>query len=321
LARLNTADLQANYDAAVRSAQEAESKIAQTRDQGTLNIQQGQSGLASAQSTLAQAQQQLALSQSNMQRDQELYPQGYITKQQLDTDTTQYLTNKQAVASAQASLESARSTVLVNGTASHGLQQENVVSAQAAAASAQAQAKQIAVQIAKAVIVAPVDGIVVNRSINVGQYPGTNPLFTLQDVSTVYATLNASSDQVFLIHPGARARVTLQGLPGDPMPGVVEAVLGQAQPGSTNFIVKVRLPNVHRRLQSGMLAVANVSLPVVEGPMIPTSAFTDASRDTVQTRGADGATRLAPVRDVADDGHYSIVEGLSPQSRVVIPQQ
>jgi HlyD family secretion protein len=321
LAQLDTADLEANYVAAIRNAEDARAKVAQTRDQAVLNVQQGHSDLSSAQSQLAQAQQKLQLSTVTLQRDQQLYKQGYLSHQVLDNDRTQYENDQQGVASAQAALRTAQATVVVNGTASRGLQQETVASAQAAAASAFAQADQIAVQIQKARIVSPTDGIVINRNINVGQYPGNAQIFTLQHVNKVYAMLNASSDQVFLIRQGSPAEVQAGSLHGYRTTGVVEAVLGQAEPGATNFVVKVRVPNAGGKLQSGMVVSATIKMPAVAGAMIPTSAFLDASHDAVRTRDGDGSTRVVAVRAVAEDGTHSIVQGLSRGTRVIVQAQ
>jgi multidrug resistance efflux pump len=315
---LDTADLRANYNAALRNAEDAASRVAQTRDQGQLNIEQGKSSLASAQAQLSQAQQKLALADITLRRDRQLYSQGFLARSVLDSDTTEYDSDRQAVSSAQAAVENAATAVQINGDPSHGLQQETVVSASAASASARAQADQIAVQIAKATIVSPVDGIIVNRNLNPGQYPGSSIVFTVQQIGTVYAMLNASSDQVFLIRPGAAAQVSIGTLHEMQLPGVVEAVLGQPQPGGTNFVVKVRVANPQHVLQSGMVASATISLPGVYGAIVPASAFVDAAHDAVRTLSQDGTTRVVPVRSIAEDGTRSVVQGLPPNARVVV---
>ncbi|HZT11846.1 MAG TPA: efflux RND transporter periplasmic adaptor subunit [Candidatus Baltobacteraceae bacterium] len=320
LAQLDVADLRANYIAAKRNAEDASSRIAQTRDQGTLSIAQARANLESAQAQLAQAQQKFSLTDVTLRRDRQLYAQGFLSKQLLDNDTTQYETDRQAVSSAQAAVDSAEAAVRVNGNDAAGLQRENLASAQAAAASANAQADQIAVQIRKAAIVSPVDGVVVNRTINPGQYPGSAQLFTVQEIDEVYAMLNASSDQIFALRPGASADVTVGALHRSHLHGIVEAVLGQAQPGGTNFVVKVRIPNRDGMLQSGMVVSASIAMPAVTGWMIPTRAFIDAAHDSVRVAQSDGSTRVAAVRDVAEDGSHSIVEGLAPGSRVVLQE-
>jgi hypothetical protein len=102
------------------------------------------------------------------------------------------------------------------------------------------------------------------------------------------------------------------------LPGVVEAVLGQPQPGGTNFVVKVRIANPQHVLQSGMIASAKIVLPSVYGAVIPASAFVDAAHDAVRTLDQDGTTRVVPVRSIAEDGTRSVVQGLTPNARVVV---
>jgi HlyD family secretion protein len=320
LAQLDTADLEANYNAALRNADDAYLRVAQTRDQGTLNIQQGNSAYASAESQLAQAQQKLNLSQVTLQRDRALYAQGFLSHQVLDNDTTEYESDRQAVTSAKANLENAAATVRVNGNDASGLQQENVASARAGAASAKAQAQQIAVQISKASIRSPVDGVVINRNLNPGQYPGNASIFTVQQINTVYAMLNASSDQVFLIRPGTPADVSVGSLRTNTMHGIVEAVLGQAQPGGTNFMVKVRIANPSGALKSGMVVAARIRLPAIAGTMIPTGAFIDAAHDAVRMQQRDGTIGVVTVRDLAEDGAHSIVDGLPANARIVVQE-
>jgi hypothetical protein len=68
-----------------------------------------------------------------------------------------------------------------------------------------------------------------------------------------------------------------------------------------------------------MIASADVELPSVHGWMIPASAFVDAAHDAVRLQSGDGTTRVVAVRAVAEDGEYSVVAGLPPNARVVLP--
>ena len=83
------------------------------------------------------------------------------------------------------------------------------------------QAQQVRVQIAKATIVSPIDGVVVNRNLNPGEYPGNRQIFTLQQVKPMYAILRGSAAQVEGIASGshgvdcARRSANVRNLPAE----------------------------------------------------------------------------------------------------------
>ncbi|MBV9276652.1 MAG: efflux RND transporter periplasmic adaptor subunit [Candidatus Eremiobacteraeota bacterium] len=318
LAELDVSDLRANLVSAERSAAEANAKVSQTGYQSTLALSQGTSDFVNARAQLQQARQHLTYDQTTLQRNQSLLKQGYVPQQTVDQMQTQVLTDESQVRAAEAALRNAAVNVKVNGTPEQGLQASNVEASRAAAASAQAQAQQLEVQIAKGTIVSPIDGVVINRNLNPGEYPGSRQIFTIQQTNAVYAMLNASSDEVFRIQPHRRATIHIGSLGNVTTTGVVEAVLGQAQPGSTNFVVKVRIPNPQRRLQSGMVVSADLPLPAQSGLIVPMAAFTDDSHTAVRTIDSSGDVRQVNVRAIADDGRRAIVDGLKAGARVVI---
>src|SRR6185312_8045330 len=179
-----------------------------------------------------------------------------------------------------ATLQSALTNQSVNGTQTNGLQAANVASAVAEAAAARATiaqsraaARNLQVSIAKARIVSPVSGVVVNRNLNPGEYPNGRTLFTIQKLDQVYAVLNASSADTFQIPVGAPVTLQVAGVSGRSYNGKVVAVLGQVAPGSTNFTVKLLVANPDEKLQSGLPVSANTTLPDVSGVGIPTTAF------------------------------------------------
>ena len=303
LAVLNTADLQAqlaqaqaNVVADQRTAESDDAKVAQTRYTATLNIGQGGNATLSARAALVQAQQNLTNDQQNLVRDQQLIAAGYIAQQVLDQQRTQVLNDQAAVRNAQALLQSAILNQNVNGTTNRGLQAAEVQSAvadaraaHAAVAQAQATVQQYQAQIARATVLSPIEGVVINRNLNPGEYPGSRTIFTLQRLDQVYAMLNASSTDTFEIPVGAPVSLVVAGTNSQIYRGDVVAVLGQVTPGSTNFTVKVLVTNADGRLQSGLPVTASASLPPVHGVGIPTTAFLDDTHTTVmiaQTQSA-----------------------------------
>ncbi|MBV8150213.1 MAG: efflux RND transporter periplasmic adaptor subunit [Candidatus Eremiobacteraeota bacterium] len=318
LAELNTSDLQAQLQSDLATAHSNAAATTHTVYQGGLTISQGIDQLHSAQAAARQAQTTLSLDTLTLSRDRQLLSSGYISQQTIDQVQTQVHNDQQALRSAQAALASAQSNVQANGTlGSSGLQQSAVEQSKANEAVALANAQQVRTQIAKATIVSPIDGVVVNRNINPGEYPGTRQIFTLQQVDPVYAVLRGSGSQIARIVAGARATVTVSDLQGARFSGPVIGILNQIVPGSTDFQVKVRLENASGRLRPGMSILGGVSLPSVYGVRVPLTAFTDDNHNALMSVDADGIVHTLHVVEVADDGRNAVVRGLSAGTRVV----
>lgn len=334
LAQLDTADLQAQLaqdeatiETDIRTAASDDAKVAQARYTEQLNIGQGGDQVQSARAAVAQAQQTLANDRTNLNRDQPLMSQGYIAQQTLDQQSTQVANDEAAVRTAQANLESAITNQQVNGTAQSGLQAADVASAVADARAAhatvdqaRAAARAVEVSIAHAHITSPVDGVVVNRNLNPGEYPNGRTLFTVQELDHVYAELNASSSDTFHIPNGVPVSLSVAGADGQAYRGTVVAVLGQVAPGTTDFTVKVLLANPDDRLQSGLPVTATVSLPPIHGIGIPTTAFLDDTHTTVMLADDEmfnTVARTTHVHEIGSDGTTSIVTGLEPGDDVV----
>jgi HlyD family secretion protein len=334
LAVLDTADLRAQLAQAQatvvsdqRTAASNDAKVVQTRYTATLNIGTGNNQVTSAQAALQQAKQNLSNDQLNLERDRQLVSQGYLAQQTLDQQQTTVVNDQAAIRNAQANVETALTNQSVNGNASNGLQAANVAASEADARAshavidqARAQVLQLQTSIAKATIVSPVDGVVVNRNLNPGEYPGSRTIFTVQQLNDVYAELNASGANTFAIPQGAPVTLSVPGSGGRTYGGDVVAVLGQVTPGSTNFTIKVLVGNPDDKLQAGLPVTATIKLPAVSGIGIPTAAFLDDTHSTVLVASdelVDVVAKTAHVQELGSDGTTSIVTGLKVGQKVV----
>jgi RND family efflux transporter MFP subunit len=334
IAQLDTADLQAQLAQAqatiesdIRTAGSDDAKVSQQQYQAKLNIGTGNDQVNAARSAVAQAQATLKNDQVNLTRDGDLVKNGYISQQALDQQQTLVNNDLNAVRSAQASLQTSLTNQQMNGNSNTGLQASNVQSliaeanaARAMIGVAQGQARQFQTMIAKATIVSPVNGVVVNRNLNPGEYPGGRTIFTIQQLDQVYAELNASSSDTFAIPVGAPVTLNVSGDSSRVYTGKVVAVLGQVTPGSTNFTVKVLVDNADGKLQSGLPVTANASLPPVKGIGIPSTAFLDDTHTTLMIADdelVDVVAKMVHVREIATDGKTSIVTGLKAGQVVI----
>ena len=298
LAVLDTTDLQATYEADERNAVSADAKAAQAKYQATLNLGQGGNQVDSAKATLQQAQVSLKQAQADYQRYDTLLKGGYISAQQVQQQQTLVNNDEQQVSSAQASLQTAELNEKVNGNRQQGLQAATVASAVADAQSAHAQADEVAAQISRATIVSPVDGVVVNRNLNPGEYPGI--AHDLHGPATRSGLRRTQRVIVERLRDSARFAGLSSPLPAianATYQGRVDAVLGQVQPGSTNFTVQVIAQNPGEKLQSGMAVTGTIDLPAVSGVGIPTAAFLDDSHTSIMIVDAnDDAKQVRPYR-------------------------
>lgn len=320
LARLDTSDLVANLQADVANAKSNHAKWQQTYLQADLTIQQNSNSINAAKAAVTQAQTTLNTDTLNLKRDADLLKQGYISQQSYDQQQTLVTNDQQALRSAQVNLQNQVSQVQVNGTTSTGLQGAQVDAAKAAEQNAIAQADQIRAMIARATIVSPVDGIVVNRNINPGEYPGTRQIFTIQEMDKVYAVLNGSGAQVVGVRAGSNAVVSSSDRATLKASGKVAAVLDELTPGSTNFTIKVVLPNPQGLFHAGMVVSGVVHLPPSRGIRVPVTAFNDDTSSTVQVVD-NGTVKTMPVTLVAQDGKNAVVTGLPQGSQVIVNGQ
>ena len=221
---------------------------------------------------------------------------------------------------AQVNLQNAVAQVQANGTVDTGLQGATVAAARAAVETALGLANQTRVQIAKARIVSPIDGVVVNRNLNPGEYPGTRQIFTLQETDRVFAVLNGGAGEIVGVRTGSPVKIasadsaTLQGT------ARVSAVLDQVAPGSTNFVIKAVLPNPDGNFHSGMVVTGVVARERTTGVRIPRTAFVDDSQSTVETIAA-GKVKTLPVVMVAEDAKFAVVQGLRRGQRIIVNGQ
>jgi membrane fusion protein (multidrug efflux system) len=226
------AQAEADYERARIAAEQA----------GTSEIAGSQANLASAQASNERAQADLARMKPLVEK-QEISRQQYdaylaaarVAEAQLNAarekleSSRQTATNaRAAVTSARAKVEAARATLAQSRA---GQRQVQVSTAQASSAQAnvqQARANLAAaeLQLSYTTIIAPVDGVVTRRTVEVGQIvqPGQS-LMTIVPLNDVWVTANFKETQLADVHPGNRAVVHVD-MYGREIEGRVDSISG-----------------------------------------------------------------------------------------------
>lgn len=142
-----------------------------------------------------------------------------------------------------------------------------VQAAEAAAAKARAALALAKLDRGHTLVIAPIDGVVGNRRIQVGDYvqPGSR-LLSVVPVRSIYVVANFKETQTREMRPGQKADIYVDAL-GDTVKGTIESLApGSAseftllpfEPGSGNFTKIVQRVGVRIRLDPGQAALAQL---------------------------------------------------------------
>jgi RND family efflux transporter MFP subunit len=201
--------------------------------------------------------------------------------------------------------------------------------ARAEGARAQLEAAQISMR--DATLVAPADGVLLSRAVEVGSLAQAGTVaFTLADVAQVKAVFGVPDQVVQRVQVGTALRVTSDAFAGAEFHGRVTAVSPSADAQSRVFSVEVTIPNPERQLKPGMIAtveVASAGLPDIAAgaPTVSVAAVVKSKRPGafavfVADGPDEGATARA--RDVSlgriSGNRVAVDGGLQVGERVIV---
>ncbi len=236
-------------------------------EQTKANLNQTKANLAKAQSDLERMKVQLVDAQTKYTRAKELSDRSLLPQSDLDAA-------KIAVDSAQAQLAS---------------QQATVKQTEAAVAQSEAQVNQNQVNLDHTIITAPIDGIVTQRSVDVGQTVAASmqapTLFIIAaDLTKMQVSANIDESDVGRIRPGQNVTFRVDAYPADTFNGVVTQIRLQpvVQSNVTTYGTIINVPNQDLKLKPGMTANLRV----------------EVSRKNDVLRVPNAATRFRPTADM-----------------------
>ncbi len=190
-----------------------------------------QQRIVQAQAQLSQAQAQLAVADADYQRYQLLQQRGFASEQLMIQQRAARDTARAAVAQASAQVASART------------------------------------DLQRSVITSPIDGVVVDRQVNVGQSVAASlqapTLFIIaQDLSRLQANITVDEADIGDVREGMDVRFTVDAFPDRQFEGRVSQVRpqGVSEAGVVSYTVVVEADNPGRQLLPGMTANAEIVL-------------------------------------------------------------
>ncbi|MBD1913356.1 efflux RND transporter periplasmic adaptor subunit [Leptolyngbya sp. FACHB-16] len=287
LAELNNSVLQAQL-------RQANAEVASAQ----ATVQQQQAALAQQQATLAEAE-------SNQRRYQQLFNQGAISQQELESRTTAATTARETVGAAQAAVNSAQAEVQ----------------------SRQAQVQQLQTQLSQTVVRAPAAGVIAESLAKVGNVTSaSNQLFTIIQNGNLQLEAKVPETELPQVRVGESVRVTSDSDRRVNLQGEVREIDPLVDPQTRQATVRISLPE-SPLLRPGLFLRAAVTVQTAQAMTIPADAVLPQNdgNSIVYVLQDDNTVRATQVdvgvRTVSEDPNQTRVEirkGLEIGDRVVV---
>ena len=242
-------------------------------------IAQAEGMLAQMRASLLQAKANRDLAQVTWDRDNPLVQKGWVTPQQGDTDRLSLQARDAAVGIAEANITAQEAQLRV-------LHQQKIYQS----------------------VVAPFDGVITQRNIDIGslvQADATSGtfLFTLMHSDVIRIQLYVPQDEAFGITPGVEAVVRVPEMPGRDFPGTVTRIADALQPGSRTLLTEIDVPNPDHALQPGVYCTVELKIPRKTPSLIVPSEAIIFNREGLSVAVVeDGVAHIRHVTVVRDFG-------------------
>ena len=263
-------------------------------------LRQARSDLQQAQRTLDLQRANLDLARSTMARYQAADRERAVAKEALDQSVAGHRTAGAAVAAAQATVESNQANV-----------------------------RRLEELTAFERVVAPFDGTVIQRNVDVGALitagsptnntavapssvtGGANGLFEIAQIDTLRVFVNVPQAYAPNVTVGLPVQVSVRGQVMQPVTGTVTRTANALDPGTRTLLTEIDVPNPSHKLLPGMFVYANLTVaPSGTRWRIPATALVfDGQGTRVAIVDADKKLRFRPVVLGRDFGDTIDVQG------------
>ena len=259
-------------------------------------IAQFQNSLQQAHETTGQNQAQQSLARVTWGRDSVLVKQGWVTQQQGDTDRF--------------SLQA---------------QQHATQAAHFNTAAMQAQLSFFNQQRVYQKVVAPFDGVITQRNIDVGSLitadaSGGTSMFSLIHSDVIRVWVYVPQDDAFGVKPGVDAVIRVPAMPNLTFHGQVARIADALQPGTRTLLTEVDVPNPDGALQPGVYCTVELKIPRQSPALtVPASAII-FNQDGMQVAVVEnGVVHLNKITITTDYGtEVEVSEGVKEGDQVIL---
>jgi RND family efflux transporter MFP subunit len=256
-------------------------------------ITQNQATLRQDQATLQQTTASRDLANVTNARDSDLVNKGWLTAQQGDTDRLTLAAQNAAVAVAQSNVAAQQALLKV-------LDQEKAYQS----------------------VIAPFDGVITQRNVDIGSLvqAGSTFMFTLMQSDVIRTQVYVPQDAAFGVSPGIEATVQVPEIPDRTFTGKVTRLADALAPGTRTLLTEIDVPNPDGVLKPGMYCTVELRIPR-ETPslIVPADAVVFNSGGVQVAVVSNGVAHFHDVTIARDLGtQVEIRDGIKPGDQVIL---
>jgi membrane fusion protein, heavy metal efflux system len=170
-------------------------------------------------------------------------------------------------------------------------------------------------------VIATIPGQIVERKINRGQVvQPAESLFTIADLSTLWAVAEVPEGNSSLLQKGQKSSVIIPALRNRVIEGVISHVDAIVNPQTRTVVVRMDISNTTGQIRPGMLATMLIDSEPVERLVVPNSAvIREDNQDYVFIRSDDDRYRMVAVKAGPEGkGMRAILSGLKEGEEIAI---
>lgn len=250
-----------------------------------------ETAVENASSSLANAEESLDKAQSSYDRIAEMHSKGFATDQELDNAEQSLNNARNGVDSARAALNQAETNLAAFEDETNQL---SIEQARLSYESAQVSLAQARKQLGDSVIYSPIDGIVLEKPLDIGDsvvsintdFGGGTTIVKVADMSSVQVRTSVDEIDIGNIEIGQHATVEVDAFPDRDFAGTVTNIFPQGEQtgqGLISFIVIVEVDNTERELLGNMTAAVSIETQTIEDEILIPLAATRAGDEPDKT--------------------------------------
>ena len=259
-------------------------------------ISQNEATLRQLRAAQEQAEANLKLAQVTWGRDEPLVQHGWVTQQQGTVDVQTLRANEAAVAAAQHNVAA----------------QEQLI-------------KQLRQTLDYASVVAPFDGVITQRNVDVGSLvqgnvTGGTFMFEIMQKDVIRVWVYVPQDAAFGVAPGIDAVARVPELPNRDFPGKVTRTADALQSGTRTLLTEVDIPNPDGALLTGIYCTVELNIPRTTPSLVIPAEAIIFNRNGLQVAVVkDGKAEIRKVRVTRDLGTQVEVDtGVNAGDQVIL---